>query len=65
MLVELGWNDEGIAWYSDDAKGAPVYRLYNPNAKSGAHHFTISAAEQKAVKDAGWTDEGIGWFALA
>ncbi|MDE5757818.1 MAG: hypothetical protein K2H85_04315, partial [Allobaculum sp.] len=64
-LVRLGWDDEGIGWYSDPDEIAPVYRQYNPNATSGCHNYTVSTSEQQALIDMGWLDEHIGWFASA
>ncbi len=59
FLVEAGWKDEGLAWYSQDG-GAPIYRVYNPNA--GDHHYTSDRSEVEFLVDAGWQDEGIGWY---
>ena len=61
-LVAAGWKDEGIGWYSDDAKTVPLHRLYNPNAKAGSHHYTISKTESDNLVTAGWKYEGIAWF---
>ena len=68
-LTTVGWTYEGIAWYSaDPSVGKPLYRLYNPNAydlgQSGAHHYTMSAAERDKLVSIGWIDEGIGWYGL-
>nr|WP_200849505.1 hypothetical protein [Enterococcus sp. CSURQ0835] len=60
-----GWEYEGIGWHTPIVGGIPVYRLYNPNAKTGAHHYTLSAGERDALKKVGWRDEGIGWRASA
>jgi hypothetical protein len=62
--VALGWNYEGIGWYSDDAQGTPLFRLYNPNASSGAHHYTVSKSEAEMLVAAGWNDEGIAWYGV-
>ncbi|SEO51572.1 hypothetical protein, partial [Denitrobacterium detoxificans] len=59
-----GWKYEGIGWYSDDNKTTPLYRLYNPNAKSGSHHYTTSASERDGLRKLGWKYEGIGWYGL-
>lgn len=64
-LISLGWKDEGIGWYSDEAKGTPVYRAYNPNEKANNHHYTANAAEDKYLIRIGWHDEGIAWYGLA
>lgn len=64
MLVSLGWQDEGISQYATTF-GAPVYRVFNPNAISaGSHHYTTNAAERDMLVNLGWRDEGIGWYSL-
>jgi hypothetical protein len=63
-LVKAGWNYEGIGWYSDDAQTVPVYREYNPNAKSGAHNFTTNKDEDTMLANAGWNQEGIAWYGV-
>lgn len=45
--------------------GEPVYRLYNPNAKAGAHHFTLLKSERDHLIKVGWKDEGIGFNAYS
>lgn len=57
FLVNLGWNDEGVAWAAPKESSVPVYRLYNPNA--GDHHYTISDVERDSLINAGWSYEGI------
>lgn len=64
MLVKLGWKYEGIAWYSDDEKAVPLYRQYNPNAKSGSHNYTSSKEENNYLVSIGWKAEGIAWYGL-
>ena len=59
-LDEIGWNNEGIGWYAP-TKGAPVYRVYNPN-NGGEHHYTTDAKEKDFLVKAGWKYENIGWF---
>ena len=44
--------------------GMPLYRLYNPNAIAGAHHYTVSSSERDNLKTVGWSDEGIAWFGM-
>lgn len=62
-LRKVGWKYEGIGWYS---KGKiPLYRQYNPNAKSGAHNYTTSKFENDMLVRVGWRAEGIGWYALS
>ena len=63
-LVAAGWQYEGIGWYSDDAKGIGLHRLYNPNADAGAHHYTTSDVEKDDLVAAGWQYEGIGWYGM-
>ena len=63
MLVNAGWNNEGISFYvSDKESGVPQYRLYNPNAVSGAHHYTRSIEERDMLVKSGWKEEGIGFY---
>lgn len=69
-LKKLGWEDEGIAWYSmsevDIQKTAapvePLYRLYNPYAVTGTHHYTTSALERDALVEQGWEYEKVAWY---
>lgn len=62
-LKKSGWRYEGIGWYS---KGSvPLYRQYNPNAKSGAHNYTTNKFENDMLVKVGWRAEGIGWYALS
>ena len=56
--------DEGIGWHSD-GKEVPVYRLYNPNAVTGTHHYTTSVEERDFLDEIGWNYEGIGWYGIA
>lgn len=58
-LVRAGWKSEGIGWYSGG--DIPVYRQYNPHAKSGSHNYTTSKSENDNLIRAGWKGEGIGW----
>ncbi|MBR4493890.1 MAG: hypothetical protein IKP14_04200 [Clostridiales bacterium] len=60
MLIDLGWNDEGIGWIAPNMTNVSVYRLYNQYG--GEHHYTTSIAERDALVAAGWNDEGIGWY---
>ena len=58
-LGNLGWIREGSAFdaYSEDEKpddAVAVYRLYNPNAKGGDHHYTVSTSEKDTLVKAGW-----------
>lgn len=66
MLVSRGWRYEGVAFYSNDDQknGVPIYRQYNPNAKSGAHNYTSNRAEHDRLVRLGWRDEGIAWYGV-
>ena len=59
--MKKGWKYEGIGWYTLGS-GAPQYRMYNPNARTGAHHYTGSTEERDILKKLGWRYEGIGWY---
>ena len=61
-MIGAGWVYEGISFYSDTEKTVPMYRLYNPNARSGYHFFTGSKKERDALVKAGWKDEKIGFY---
>ncbi|MBE6466897.1 S8 family serine peptidase [Denitrobacterium detoxificans] len=63
-LRKLGWRYEGVGWYSDTAKSVPLYRQYNPNAKSGSHNYTTSKSENDMLVRVGWRAEGIGWYGV-
>ncbi len=63
-LVSYGWKYEGIGWYSDPAKGVPLYREYNPNMPACNHNYTRKKAEHDYLVDHGWKDEGIGWYGV-
>ena len=72
ILVSFGWtwesrdyNADGAAWYSDDAKGAPLYREYNPNAYANNHNYTTDYGEHEALLALGWNDEGLAWYGVA
>lgn len=60
-LDRIGWNYEGIGWYSPIVSSHPVYRLYNPNV--GDHLYTLNAGERDYLVNVGWNYEGIGWYA--
>lgn len=63
-LAKVGWKKEGIGWYSDVNKSVPLYRLYNPYAKTASHHYTTNKSEQRSLTNLGWKDEGIGWYGV-
>lgn len=48
--------------YTQNGNEIPFYRLYNPNAKSGTHHFTILASEKNNLVRAGWRYEGVAFY---
>ena len=52
-LKAAGWSYEGIGWESA-MSGAPVYRVYNPNAKGGDHYYTMSKFEAQSLVNKGW-----------
>ncbi|MBQ6258132.1 MAG: hypothetical protein IJJ79_00455, partial [Lachnospiraceae bacterium] len=65
ILIELGWNDGGIGWYSSESETVPLYRLYNPNAlQAGAHHHTINMGERDILVELGWVPEGVSWYGM-
>ncbi|WP_159721332.1 FIVAR domain-containing protein [Enterococcus sp. CSURQ0835] len=65
-LVALGWKGEGASFYSATTEPrVPIYRAYNPNAKTGAHNFTASLTEQNGLVKVGWRDEKISFYGVA
>lgn len=62
-LVDLGWRNEGLAWFRSASTDRPVYRLYNKNGSE--HHYTMSVEERDNLINAGWRDEGICWYGIA
>lgn len=64
ILVLAGWKYEGVGWYSDAEQSIPLYRQYNPNARSGAHNFTTDLAENDSLVSRGWNAEGIAWYGV-
>lgn len=64
MLVSVGWNDEGVGWYSDPNESVPLFRVYNPNEYANNHHYTTSAAERDMLLSIGWQDEGVSWHGV-
>lgn len=65
FLKSAGWIDEGSVFNSFDQaeQNVPIYRLYNPNAQTGAHHFTESKKEADELEKAGWKFEGVAYYA--
>lgn len=62
-LVKLGWKYESVGWNSGGS--VPLYRQYNPNAKTGTHNYTKYRGERDALVKLGWNDEGISWYAVS
>ena len=63
--MSVGWNYEGIGWYSNELGTTTLHRLYNPNAAgAGAHHYTTNAAEATNLQNLGWKYEGTAWYGL-
>ncbi len=60
VLIQLGWNYEGIGWLAPVTSNTPVYRLYNQYG--GEHHYTTSIGERDMLISVGWSYEGIGWY---
>lgn len=46
------------------SNGQALYRLYNPNALAGSHHYTTSAEERDFLASLGWQKEGVGWYGV-
>ncbi len=70
-LMDHGWKYEGVAWNSAPPTviprfrtDIPQYRVYNPNATVGSHHYTGSWDEVEDLVDQGWEYEGIAWYSL-
>lgn len=66
-LAKAGWTREGVAWNSDEAKGRPVYRAYNPYGNGyTAHLYTTDWNEvQTLVARNGYRYEGVAWYGIA
>ncbi|MDR1605847.1 MAG: trypsin-like serine protease [Streptococcaceae bacterium] len=60
LLIQKGWQYEGIGWSAPKTSSSPVYRIYNPN--EGVHHYTKAVGEKDILVKLGWHDEGIGWY---
>ena len=60
VLVGVGWNYEGIGWYSSDSEGGTeVYRLYNPYDYQ--HLWTTNKGEYDYLGSIGWNKEGVAF----
>ena len=65
LIKKYGWNDEKIAFYSDDAHTIAIFRVYNGRLKRGQHHYTTNHGEARdLIKRYGWKDEGIAFYAV-
>jgi len=65
LLVAQGWTiEQGIAFYSDDNKGIPVYRLWNGTDGVGCHHYTTDEGEIFAMVLAGWQLEDVQFYGV-
>jgi hypothetical protein len=58
VLLDAGWNDEGVGWAAPETSSTPVYRLYSGTD----HHYTVDAVERDYLVSVGWKYEGIGWY---
>ncbi len=63
-LAGNGWNKEKVAFYSDDNKGVPVYRLWNGLDGVGSHHFTTDEGEVAWLVSQGWAAEDIAFYGV-
>ena len=62
-LTQKSWVYEGGAFcgFKQEVKGSyPVYRVYNPNAKGGDHHYTKSIGEVNKLVKLGWKKDNKG-----
>ena len=64
-LRAAGWRYEGVGWYSAPSdSGVPLWRQYNPYARTGTHNYTTSREENDSLVDAGWEAEGVAWYGV-
>lgn len=59
-LVEVGWENEGVAWKAFASALIPVYRMYNPG--NGDHLYTTSFDTCVDIQNLGWVYEGVPFF---
>ena len=59
MLVEAGWQYEGVAFTFPKNTGAPVHRLFEPI--TGEHLYTMDEAEKDRLMAEGWNYEGVAF----
>ncbi|MGM9960879.1 MAG: hypothetical protein ACI32F_06185 [Allobaculum sp.] len=62
--MALGWKDEDVAFYSNTERAVSIYRVYNPNAKIGSHHYTKDFEQAHALVMQGWQYEGTCWYGM-
>ncbi|WP_311928455.1 hypothetical protein [Lactococcus lactis] len=62
-LLKIGWSRDQIN-FATAKEGAPVYRLYNPNAKVGSHFYTLSSYERDNLINHGWKYEGVAFNSI-
>ena len=63
LVYQHNWYPEGatcIINFDDENKEKPVYRIYNPNAKGGDHHYTTSKQEAEKCVKKGWKWDNKG-----
>lgn len=68
FLQTKGFQGEGIGFYSVSSDQKPLYRLFNPNALFGAHHYTDDSNEREALTSQGWKEEAsldMDWIDLS
>lgn len=59
VLVERGWVNEGVAYYSSGS--VPVYRLYLDTIRT--HLLTVDKNEVDVLSKSSWQYEGVGLYA--
>ena len=62
-LADVGWKREGVSFslpYTETPESEPIYRVYNPNAKGGDHHYTKSKKEAEKLVKKGWKFDNKG-----
>ena len=65
LVAKSSWKYEQVAFYSDDSRRVPLYRVYNGKLRRGQHHYTTSRGERNSlVSKSGWRDEGVGFYAV-
>ena len=65
VLVESGWKEEGIAFYSalsTDLPIVPIYRAYCPG--NGDHLFAANVLEYYNLQSVGWNGEGVRLYGI-